>query len=220
MLGWIGTRADGSPAWQDDEPVAVQSGLLHGTRVATGQGWRPVQALCAGDLVVTFDAGMQPLTGVTRHPVWTGGAPCPSQFWPLELSRGTLGNRGPVRIMPRQAILIESDLAETLWGDPFALLPGAALSDLHGVHRVTPGPGAEVVALHFETQQIVFAEHGAMFLCLPSRGLLDYAGSDDAAWSYQVLSLDQARLLVSEINGDPLAGQPGRTLSERRHAPA
>lgn len=195
MLGWFVSGESGALQSQDAEPTGVQSGLLSGTRVATGHGWRPVQALCAGDRIVTFDAGVQPLCDVTRHPVWTGSGSCPARFWPLDVERGVLGNRAPLRIMPHQVVMIESDLAETLWGDPFALLPGAALEAAPGVARVPPDPGAEVVVLHFESEQVVFAENGLMALCPASCDLLDYV-SDRAGPRYEVLPLPEARGLV------------------------
>jgi hypothetical protein len=195
MLGWFGISERGAARTQVEEPAGVQSGLLSGTRVATGHGWRPVQALCAGDRVVTFDAGVQPLCGVTRLPVWTGEGACPSRFWPLDVGRGVLGNRAPVRVMPHQVLMLESDLAETLWGDPFALLPGVALEALPGVTRVPPTQGAEVVVLHFESEQVIFAENGLMALCPASCNLLDYA-QERAGPRYHVLPLAEARGLV------------------------
>lgn len=214
MLGWNVINTRRTAADQTPEPSGVQSGLLSGTRVATSLGWRAVQALCAGDLVVTFDAGLQPLTGVTRHPVWTGTDACPQRFWPLDLSRGVLGNRAPLRIMPHQVVMVESDLAETLWGDPFALVPGAALDAMPGVNRAPPGQNAEAVQLHFETEQVVFAEHGLMALCPSSRDLLEYALSPGGV-TYEVLPMAEARGLMLAMARlaepvHPASGPPDR----------
>ncbi|MGR3547076.1 MAG: Hint domain-containing protein, partial [Roseovarius sp.] len=91
----------------------------------------------------------------------------------------------------------------TLWGDPFALLPGVALEAAPGVARVMPEPGAEVVVLHFESEQVIFAENGLMALCPASCNLLDYA-QERAGPRYEVLSLTEARGLVlamARMNG-------------------
>src|SRR6056297_474105 len=135
MLGWseLETNRDTARADAADvsgAPRAAQSGLLSGTRVATAFGWRPAQALAAGDRVLTFDHGLQPLADVTRHPVWAGGTACPQRFWPLDIARGVLGNRGPFRIMPGQAVMIESDLAESIYGDPGVMFLCPATRDL------------------------------------------------------------------------------------------
>ena len=37
------------------------TGLVAGTRIATAMGWRAVEAIAVGDLVLTFDNGLQPV---------------------------------------------------------------------------------------------------------------------------------------------------------------
>ncbi len=199
MLGWIGSKT-GKPIWgMAQDPDGVMTGLVSGTRVATATGWRTVEALTAGDRVLTFDNGLQPLSDVRRRPLWNGSSACPQRFWPLELACGALGNRGPLMIMPHQAVMLESDMAEAIWGDPFALLPAAALEGADGVSRVPPTPDAEVTALHFGDEQVVFAEHGLMFLCPSSRGLLDYALGSDEDPLYSVLPMSEARRLTMAL---------------------
>lgn len=207
VLGWSSQDAHGIAAEQKPEPSGVQAGLLAGTRVATSHGWRSVQALCAGDRLVTFDGGLQPLSGVSRHALWTGESACPPQFWPLEVQRGVLGNRAPLRIMPRQVVMIESDLAEARWGDPFVLLAGEALEVAPGVVRVSPDPAAEVIVLHFEKEQVVFGENGLMALCPAFCDLLDY-GKERAGPRYDVLPLAEARALVLAMAGTGASTTP------------
>ena len=204
MLGWIGAKT-GKPIWGEapkgtaQDPDGVMTGLVSGTRVATATGWRAVEALTAGDRVLTFDNGLQPLSRVTRQPLWTGTYACPQQFWPLELACGALSNLGSLTIMPHQAVMLESDMAETIWGDPFALLPATALDGADGVSRVPPAPDTEVTVLHFDEEQVVFAEHGLMFLCPSSRDLLDYALGADEQPQYSVLPVSEARRLTMAL---------------------
>lgn len=205
MLGWSELEANRDTARADaadvsGAPRAAQSGLLSGTRVATAFGWRPAQALAAGDRVLTFDHGLQPLADVTRHPVWAGATACPQRFWPLEIARGVLGNRGPFRIMPGQAVMIESDLAESIYGDPFALLPALALLQMRGVDRSPPPDRAEVVLLHFQETQVVFADPGVMFLCPATRDLLDYALGATPAVTYDILPPADAQRLTAAMD--------------------
>jgi len=206
MLSWIGSKT-GKPIWgtaptgRAQDPDGVMTGLVSGTRVATANGWRTVEALTEGDHVLTFDNGLQPLSNVSRKPLWTGSHACPQRFWPIELASGALGNRGALTIMPHQAVMLESDMAETIWGDPFALLPAAALEGGNGVSRVPPAPDAEVTVLHFDEDQVVFAEHGLMFLCPSSRDLLDYALGQEEGPPYSVLPLNEARRLTMALEG-------------------
>ena len=95
--------------------------------------------------------------------------------------------------------MLESDMAETIWGDPFALLPATALDGADGVSRVPPAPDTEVTVLHFDEEQVVFAEHGLMFLCPSSRDLLDYALGADEEPQYSVLPVSEARRLTMAL---------------------
>lgn len=204
MLGWIGSITEkpireAAPTGMAQEPGGVMAGLVSGTKVATATGWRPVEALTSGDRILTFDNGLQPLSCVRRQPLWNGNQACPQKYWPLELARGALGTRGAFSILPHQVIMLESDAAEAIWGDPFALLLAVALDGADGVSRVPPAPDAEVIALHFNEEQVVFAEHGLMFLCPSSHDLLDYALNLQDASAYTVLPINEARRLSTTL---------------------
>jgi len=141
------------------------TGMMAGTKVATAIGWRPVEAVAAGDMVLTFDGGMQPVKEVVRRQYWcTDSDP---EDWPLRVPAGALGNRGDMHVLPRQLILVESDTAEAVLGDPFALIPAAALDGFRGITRVRPGEVVEAIELRFEAEEIVYANIGALFLCRP-----------------------------------------------------
>ncbi|WP_241525652.1 Hint domain-containing protein [Pseudophaeobacter leonis] len=68
MLDWFQKRMN--PEFDlTIPPVSVgEGGLLAGTHVASNLGWRPVEALCAGDKVLTFDHGMQTIVEVCARP--------------------------------------------------------------------------------------------------------------------------------------------------------
>jgi len=183
----------------DGEPTGIMTGLVEGTRVATAMGWRPVEAIAMGDKVLTFDAGLQRVTEVLRDPLWSGESACPRRFWPLEVPRGALGNRTVIRVLPDQAMLLESDAAEALYGDPFALLAGEVLEGIRGIVRVPPKRDQYVVVLHFAEDQVVFDETGALFFAPSSRDLLDRAMRDDEGPLYTVLPPDEARALAAQI---------------------
>ena len=119
----------------------VGCGLVSGTKVATQIGWRPVEAVTAGDQVLTFDGGLQFVTGVTRQIIWTGGSQSDADTWPLHVPAGALGNREDMTLMPQQAVLVESDTAEAVFGDPFAMIPAAALDGFRGITRTAPPSG-------------------------------------------------------------------------------
>lgn len=178
--------------------AAVAEGLLHGTPVATPSGWRPVESLSPGDLVLTFEDGPVPLIEVWSQPLPTGQGLSAQVHWPFAIPAGALENRVPLVLLPEQRVLIESDAAEDLYGDPFALIPAAALQGYRGIDLTRPEPVAIAVRLGFSRDQIIYAGRGALIAC-PSP---DLAGAGDVEAQaeraeYPTLSLAEARHLVA-----------------------
>ena len=170
----------------------VAGGLVAGTKVATQIGWRAVEAVAAGDLVLTFDGGLQLVTAVTRQTVRTMGHRADYALWPLTVPAGALGNREAMTLIPDQAVMVESDTAEAVFGDPFAMIPAGALDGFRGIHRSAPAAQIEVVTLHFAQDEVVFANIGALFFCPARTDLL----APPAPQTYHTLTAAQADLLV------------------------
>lgn len=198
MFGWKSTPHN-CETFENPTATAVKSGLISGTKVATGMGWRPVEAIAEGDNVLTFDGGLQAITKVSRIRLWSGQETCPRQFWPLEVPAGALGNREVMRVLPGQNIMVESDAAEDLYGDPFSLLPVEAIEGLYGVERTPPDSDVEVIVLHFAADQVVFAENGALFFCPAFKDMIDAASAQEARPFYSILSMDEARFLAVQL---------------------
>ncbi|MGK7651825.1 Hint domain-containing protein [Roseovarius sp. B08] len=201
MFGWKSTP-ETRESFENADATAVKSGLISGTKVATGMGWRPVEAIAEGDRVLTFDGGLQTVTKVSRIRLWSGQDHCPRQFWPLEVPVGALGNREVMRVLPRQNIMVESDAAEDLYGDPFTLIPAEAIEGLYGVARTPPDDDVEVVVLHFAADQVVFGEDGALFFCPGFADMIDAAFTEEPRPFYSVLSMDEARFLAAQIEDE------------------
>ncbi|MEP3298934.1 MAG: Hint domain-containing protein [Pseudoruegeria sp.] len=182
----------------EGESKSVQtSGIVSGTKVASTLGWRPIEAIDVGDDVLTFDGGMQTVLHVVRETLWKGTAVCPKHLWPLRVPLGALGNQDPMYLLPDQNVLIESDTAEEVLGDPFALMPAQSLEGVSGIRRVRPHQVLEVITLHFERDEIVFANVGALFHCpaFSQKDLLTASGEAQ----YEPLPLTQACLLSDFI---------------------
>jgi len=175
----------------------ARSGLIAGARIATSLGWRPVEALAEGDLVLTFDAGLQPVTKITRTPIWANPKTAPRRFWSLHIPAGALGNRAALDVLPGQYVMIESDAGEKLFGDPFSLIKADVLDGLNGIHAAPVAHNCEAVVLHFETDQVVFDQSGLLYYCPSSLGLL---GAE--AVVYKALTPDAADVLLTCIEAD------------------
>ncbi|ARE39062.1 hypothetical protein RGUI_0921 [Rhodovulum sp. P5] len=145
--------------------ASLASGFAAGTEIATPDGPRPVETLTVGDPVLTFDNGPQPVRAIQRGVLWRGEVPCPLPLWPLEVPAGALGNATPLTLLPEQSILIESDVAEMLYGSPFVLMPARLMVGLMGIARRAPTDVVEVVMPLFDEPQIAFANGSALVFC-------------------------------------------------------
>lgn len=183
----------------DGSNYTAGAGILSGTNVATPQGWRGVEAVAVGDDVMTFDGGFQRVIGISRSLLWAPIEDCPEALWPIRVAEGVIGNRRALQLLPDEIVMIESDLAEQLFDDPFALIAAQALENLPGVERVPPEGYVEVVTLSFEQDELIFVEGAALVLC-QSIGAgatmsLDALLADDDT-GYHVLSLGDAKLVA------------------------
>ncbi len=207
MFGWKGAkrqktyRAPDFAQGRAYGSTGVMSGIVSGTQVATALGWRDVAALQEGDLVLTFDMGLQPVKRITRQPLWSGPDACPEDFWPLRVPAGVLDNETAMTLLPRQGVVLESDVAEARLGDPFALITGAALEGVQGIERVFPQDDMCVLTLHFDSAQVVFAEHGTLMLCPAGGDMRDCAADEEAcgAPSYHVLPAPVAAQVIQGV---------------------
>ncbi len=190
---WDGT-------YQGTDDFTVTSGIITGNKVATGRGWCDVNALVPGDRVLTFDNGLQVLRGVTRS--WVGlnhSAPVAERHV-LNVPKGVLGNKTQMQLMPDQPVMVESDLGDEFFGDPFTLIPAHSLEGYNGIERVEVVIPVQVSALHFDEEQVVFAHVGALFHCpvqedLIGGGLMKPRDLTD----YDVLSDDEADAFIGVL---------------------
>ena len=198
----------------DDGPEAAEAlsfvteGLLPGTRLAVPGGWVLVEHLSPGDRLLTFDGPAAVVVGLQRADA-RGGADWPAHRWPLLVPPGVLDNADPLRLLPDQPVLLESDAAEHLFGDPFALVPAAALAGWRGILPAAPGPREQVVTPILMTDEVIYAAGGTLLWCpgdaaagLPGFALRPERG--DGRAGYVPLSLASARDLVALLMAEDL----------------
>ena len=224
MLDWMSAPSLGTKRTaeltgvSESTATGVMTGLLAGTRVATAMGWRRVDAISEGDQVLTFDNGLQEVTKVTRLRLWGGEGQCPHRFWPLEVPAGALGNRAPLKILSGQPVMLESDTAESLYDDPFALVRARVLEGIRGIDRTPPANDTEVIVLRCADEQVVFGKDGALLFCPSSRDLIERSLDGDES-PYSILPMHEAIRLVDKIEGDSWCRCPA-ALYNTDHATA
>jgi hypothetical protein len=198
MLDWFQKRMN--PEFDlTIPPVSVgQGGLLAGTNVASNLGWRPVEALCAGDKVLTFDHGMQTIVEVVRETVHLDDGAIDPTRCPMHVPRDALNNRVPMWLLPDQGVLLESDLIEDHQGDPFAVVPASTLDGYRGICRLHPDNNLQLVTPRFEQDEVIYLEGGLLGFCPAPRDLLTI-GVELHEDIYKVLPITEACALVAAM---------------------
>lgn len=115
--------------------------FAQGTRIATAQGWRSVEALGVGDLVETDGHGLQAVRWIGRRMMPAVGRMAPVAFAP-----GALGNRRVLQVSQQHRVLIEGWRAELFWGQPRVLVPAHRLVNGSSVRLIESW---RVVYVHF-----------------------------------------------------------------------
>lgn len=143
---------------------ALNEGLLTGRLVATDTGWRAVETLRAGDMVLTFDQGMQPLVDCSPAPLQHDprGA---EMDWGVFVPKGAIGNRRAITLLPSQLVLLDCAYAENRYGDPFILAPAALLVGYKNIARVQLSMDLLCYRLTFADEQVVHTDGSALLVC-------------------------------------------------------
>lgn len=173
-------------------PAVLVDGLASTQFLATPDGWVEAGDLAVGDRVLTFEGGEMPVARVFRS---VQALRVPQPFWPVFLPVGAMDNEEPAELLPAQMVMLESDLAEELHGEPFVLVPASALVGWNGITRRAP-EAAEIVHIQFETPQLVFAGRSLLLGC---GGVGALAANLFRASGLIALSAVEARQLVAGL---------------------
>lgn len=153
--------------------ATLSHGLMAGTRVASNLGWRAIDALAVGDKVLTFDHGMQEITEIRRAHMWLDAPESAETLWPVVIPVDALGNREELTLIPDQGVMIESDAAQDMHGDPFAVVTAISLVGLRGIRQRRPMHRVELIAIYFAHDEVIYAEGGALIHCPCDMSTLD-----------------------------------------------
>lgn len=184
------------------EPSFQTDGMSAGTVVATTLGWRAVEALTVGDEVLTFDNGTQRILAVTRTQAAASDA-APEFAAPVIVPAMALGNEEALVLLPEQTVMVENDVAEALFGDPFALIRARDLVGYRGIAQDATKAPREVITLHLASDEILYVNGGAMVFTsadVPGTPTLDFLKSPYLPAPYITYKGHQARQLVAEMS--------------------
>ncbi|RBP84413.1 Hint domain-containing protein [Rhodobacter sp. 140A] len=154
--------------------------FVAGSRVATPAGPRAVETLVPGDLVLTKDAGPQPLRWIGRRTV-----PAEGRFAPIRFETGAHGATRPLLVSPQHRVLVRDPAAELLFGEAEVLVAAKDLVDGRAV-QVVEGGTVEYVHLLLDRHHIVFADGIASESFLPGPQVM---GAMEAAVQAEICAL-------------------------------
>jgi Hint domain len=144
-----------------------------GTLIATKDGPRAVETLRPGDLVRTFDHGLQPLRWIGRVTLSAAHLSLHPEHVPISFAPNSLAPGLPVRtlrVSPQHRMLVSGWKAELLFGDVEVLVPAVAMVNDATIRSDPPINGVTYLHLLFDRHEIVFAE-GAEVESLHTRWL-------------------------------------------------
>ncbi|PTX54103.1 Ca2+-binding RTX toxin-like protein [Litoreibacter ponti] len=173
-----------------------------GTLIDTPHGARRVEELQVGDLVLTRDAGPQPIRWAGNRHVATTEATAPVVFAP-----GAFGNDDTLLVSPQHRMVLEGYLAELHFGEREVLV--AAQSLINGTDIVRRPPG--LMTYHhimFDDHQIVTANGAASESYQP--GSYSLSGLEDQARA-ELLSV------FPELRANPVAYGQSARVSVKNH---
>ncbi|MDD7969764.1 Hint domain-containing protein [Roseinatronobacter alkalisoli] len=171
-----------------------EDGLLPGTLIGTASGWRGVETIQPGDLVLTFDNGMQRIEANHKVTIAQASLPAHKAFM-MVIPAGVLGNRKQITLLPCQEVIVESDLAEIDFGEPFVLIQALMLEGYGGIHRAPITGDVTVHMLTFASEQVIHCAGAAL---VSARAESDFSPLHAAA--AVGASSDTPRLNLSQLH--------------------
>lgn len=166
-----------------------REGIPGATLIETAAGWRRAETLRPGDRVATWDGGFRLIQALHSGRVQSGGA----EF--VRVPGGALDNCGEVWLGEAQLVLIRSPFAAAILDTEAVLLPAAALIGFGGIGLARPAAALNLVSLHFDADELIFAASGLCLHCGPENG----APLADTLGYLPVLNAERGRELMALI---------------------
>ncbi len=201
MFGWklknsgLNFRAAEMSGAFDGGLESVTHGLMAGTRIASMLGWRGVESLAKGDMILTFDNGMKEIVEIRRLTICLDAPQTDASLWPVIVPANALGNKESLMLLPEQGVMLECEAASDIYGDPFAIVVARALDGINGIHRAPPATRIELISISLAEDQVIYAEGGALIFCPAQTTSLDRMLQGNTS-DYEVLGARDAEFLV------------------------
>ncbi|WP_065327221.1 Hint domain-containing protein [Tritonibacter mobilis] len=157
------TIRNGGTAVSADKLNTETTGVIcftKGTMIMTITGERPVEELKTGDLVLTSDAGFQPLRWIGNRRLSAAQLAQSPNLRPIRIRRGALGSDLPTRdliLSPQHRVLIATPAVERMFGTSEILVAVKHLTELEGIDVIDDAPGVDYWHFLMDRHQVVFS---------------------------------------------------------------
>ncbi len=175
--------------------LSRRGGFVHGTKIATTRGWKPVERVAAGDLVRTLDHGFKEVRRIATDRVSIATGEMRAEYLPVYLPSRAAYNGRPVWLMPEQGVALDISRIEP-GTEGVSVIPARMLSGMCRMTSQAPSTTFDVSTLFFDCDEVVFLEGGLQAFCPASR--FGSRGSSDQS-SYQIAEAQDADHLVDLI---------------------
>ncbi len=155
--------------------------FTRGTLISTPDGQKRIEDLAPGDLVDTLDNGPQPIRWIGSRRLGRRELKFNPDFFPVTITAGALGPARPaadLTVSPLHRLMIRSDRADLLFGEPEILVFARDLVDGRTVYRDTGCGEVEYIHLLFDRHEIVVSNGTPSESLHPSSYTLDNATAE------------------------------------------
>ena len=187
---------------QDNPSVSMNArrgGFFHGTKIATDNGWKPVERLQAGDLVRTMDNGFRAVSRVATDYISVPANETNSDNLPVRVPSNTLYNGRSVWLMPEQGVALDDTKLRTgpiMLPISMPVVPARVLSGTFRLTSGTPSSFFDVCSLFFDQDEVIYIEGGLRAYC-PAGRFGTNSRPENA--SYRVIEAEKTDELVDLV---------------------
>lgn len=138
----------------------IPSCFVEGSLIETATGYKPIEALLSGDLIITMDRGLQPLRFVVVETYSKQHLEENERHRPIRIKEGSFGHDRsypPLFLSPQHRVYVTGRPVHDEIGELSALVPIKDALELQGVRRMPVKEGVSYYHLIFDKHNIVRA---------------------------------------------------------------
>jgi len=223
MLGAFDGEVSATDVSNSPSAYAVSTSELPcftlGTMIATPTGDTAVENLKVGHLVLTRDAGSQPIRWIGSRRVSRETLGLRQHLLPIRIRAGALGTGQPnadLLVSPQHRILVRSKIAKRMVGSDELLVAAKHLLDIEGIEIAKEISGIEYFHILFDAHQIVVSNGAETESLYTGPQALKTVGNAARAEIFELFPELREGPSPTPAGGRPfLSGRQGRQLSMR-----